>query len=84
MTTNGQAGSGQITGNVLFYSQPEPLAPETHGKLGVKRMDGPFKFAKAGHAIPLTVGEFPLAAVTGPHPAKTFGRKARPHFCAGS
>jgi hypothetical protein len=66
MTTNGQAGNGQITGNVLFYSQPEPLAPETHGKLGVKRMDGPFKFAKAGHAIPLTVGEFPLAAVTGP------------------
>src|SRR3546814_20501679 len=29
-------------------------------------MDGPFAFAKEGHAIPLTVGEFPLAAVTGP------------------
>ncbi|HEY8573943.1 SapC family protein [Phenylobacterium sp.] len=57
---------GQITGNVLFYSQPEPLSPELHGKLGVKRMDGPFKFARTGHAIPLTVGEFPLAAVTGP------------------
>jgi hypothetical protein len=57
---------GQLTGNVLFYSKPEPLAKELHSKLGVKRMDGPFKFAKAGHAIPLTVGEFPLAAVTGP------------------
>jgi hypothetical protein len=57
---------GQITGNVLFYSQPEPLSPELHGKLGVKRVDGPFKFAKTGHAIPLTVGEFPLAAVSGP------------------
>ncbi len=57
---------GQLSGNVLFYSKPEPLAKELHGKLGVKRMDGPFKFAKAGHAIPLTVGEFPLAAVTGP------------------
>src|SRR6185369_15901232 len=66
MTTTAQPGLGQITGNVLFYSQPEPLSPETHGKLGVKRMDGPFAFAKAGHAIPLTVGEFPLAAVTGP------------------
>ncbi len=66
MTTTAQPGMGQITGNVLFYSQPEPLSPEMHGKLGVKRMDGPFKFAKAGHAIPLTVGEFPLAAVTGP------------------
>ena len=66
MTTTAQPGLGQITGNVLFYSQPEPLSPETHGKLGVKRMDGPFSFAKEGHAIPLTVGEFPLAAVTGP------------------
>jgi hypothetical protein len=66
MTTTTQPGLGQITGNVLFYSQPEPLTPELHGKLGVKRMDGPFKFAKQGHAIPLTVGEFPLAAVTGP------------------
>ena len=63
MTTTAQPG---ITGNVLFYSQPEPLSPEQHGKLGVRRMDGPFGFAKAGHAIPLTVGEFPLASVTGP------------------
>ena len=58
-----QAG---ITGNVLFYTQPEPLSPDAHGKLGVKRMDGPFAFAKQGHAIPLTVGEFPLASLTGP------------------
>jgi hypothetical protein len=65
MTTT-QTAAGEISGNVLFYSNPEPLAPELHGKLGVRRMDGPFKFAKAGHAIPLTVGEFPLAAVTGP------------------
>ena len=63
MTTIGQPG---ITGNVLFYSKPEPLSPEMHDKLGVKRMDGPFGFARAGHAVPLTVGEFPLAAVTGP------------------
>src|SRR5690349_19787899 len=65
MTTT-QTAAGAISGNVLFYSNPEPLAPELHSNLGVKRMDGPFGFAKAGHAIPLTVGEFPLAAVTGP------------------
>jgi hypothetical protein len=64
--TKSQTPAGEISGNVLFYSRPEPLAPELHAKLGVKRMDGPFKFAKAGHAIPLTVGEFPVAAVTGP------------------
>ena len=63
MTTNAQPG---ITGNVLFYSQPEPLSPEMHGKMGVRSMDGPFGFAKQGHAIPLTVGEFPPASMTGP------------------
>lgn len=57
---------GQFTGNVLFYNKPEPLARELHGKLGVRRTDTPFTFAKTGHAIPLVVGEFPLAAVTGP------------------
>lgn len=61
-----QTPVGEISGTVLFYSKPEPLSPELHGKLGVKRLDTPFKFAKAGHAIPLTVGEFPLAAVNGP------------------
>jgi hypothetical protein len=66
MTTTAPPGLGQITGTVLFYSQPEPLSSEMHGKMGVKSMDGPFGFAKAGHAVPLTVGEFPLAAVTGP------------------
>ena len=64
--TDTTTASGQLSGNVLFYSKPEPLAAELHNKLGVKRMDGPFAFAKAGHAVPLTVGEFPLAAVTGP------------------
>ena len=66
MATTQPTPPGQLSGNVLFYSKPEPLAKELHSKLGVKRMDGPFGFAKAGHAIPLTVGEFPLAMVTGP------------------
>lgn len=66
MTTTVQPGAGPISGNVLFYSQPEPLSFELHGKLGVVRTDGPFGFAKTGHAVPLTVGEFPLASVSGP------------------
>jgi hypothetical protein len=66
MTESHKTAAGEISGSVLFYSQPEPLAPELHGKLGVKRMDGPFKFAAKGHAVPLTVGEFQLAAVSGP------------------
>jgi hypothetical protein len=67
MTTTAQPmPPGQFSGNVLFYSNPEPLAKELHSKLGLRRMDGPFGFAKAGHAVPLTVGEFPLAAISGP------------------
>ncbi|MDB5443578.1 MAG: SapC-related protein [Phenylobacterium sp.] len=66
MTTKTAQQPGQITGNVLFYSQPEPLSPELHGKLGVRQSDKPFAFAKPGHAVPLTVGEFPLAAISGP------------------
>lgn len=66
MATDTTPVPGEITGNVLFYSQPEPLTQQLHGKLGVKRMDGPFGFAKTGHVIPLTVGEFPVAALTGP------------------
>jgi hypothetical protein len=66
MATATQAGPGQITGNVLFYSNPEPLSVDLHKGLGVKPMDGPFKFAKAGHAVPLTVTEFALTAVCMP------------------
>lgn len=66
VTTTPPMPQGALSGNVLFYSKPEPLAKELHSSLGVKRMDGPFGFAKEGHAVPLTVGEFPLAAVTGP------------------
>ena len=57
---------GQISGNVLFYKQPEPLSPEMHKSLGVNRVDGPFGFAKDGHAVPLAVTEFSLAALTTP------------------
>lgn len=57
---------GQISGNVLFYKQPEPLSPEMHKSLGVNRVDGPFGFAKEGHAVPLAVTEFSLAALSSP------------------
>ena len=57
---------GQISGNVLFYTKPEPLSPELHKGLGVKRLDGPFGFARPGHAVPLTVTEFSIASLTFP------------------
>ena len=67
MATDTQPNNGgQITGNVLFYSKPEPLTPDLHKTLGVRRMDGPFGYARVGHAVPLTVTEFSVAAVSGP------------------
>jgi hypothetical protein len=66
MATQTQTGSGPISGTVLFYSKPEPLSVDLHKGLGVKRMNGPFGFAREGHAVPLTVTEFGLAAVCGP------------------
>jgi hypothetical protein len=59
-------GAGEVSGNVLFYTQPEPLNVEAHGKFGVKRLDKPFAFAREAHLIPLTVAEFAVAAVAYP------------------
>ena len=66
MATPAQPDTAQITGNVLFYSQPEPLSNDTHGKLGLKRMDRPFSFAAKSHVVPITVTEFPVAALSYP------------------
>ncbi len=59
-------GGGQITGSIPFFKQPEPLAAERHAKYGVKRVDGPLKFASTLNVMPLTVGEFGPAALTYP------------------
>ena len=66
MATQTQSSPGQITGNVLFYSKPEPLSVDLHKSLGVKSIPGPFKFAKEGHAVPLTVTEFGVSSLCGP------------------
>ena len=56
----------EMTGNVLFYSKPEPLALDAHGKMGLKRVDKPFGFAANTNIVPLTVAEFPLAGLSYP------------------
>ena len=55
-----------VTGQVLLYTKPEPLNPEQHGKLGIKKVDAPFKMAAAQHLLPVTVTEFGLAALSYP------------------
>jgi hypothetical protein len=66
MDTNDAQAGGELSGNVLFYSQPEPLSNETHARLGLRRIDRPFAFAAGAQAVPLTVAEFPLAALSYP------------------
>lgn len=56
----------ELTGNVLFYKNPQPLNPEQHAGLGVKQIDEPFGFLRAAHAVPVTVTEFGMAATAYP------------------
>ena len=58
--------SNPISGDVLFYSNPEPLTPELHGKIGLRRVDSPFAFAAKSQVAPLTVTEFSLASLSYP------------------
>ena len=61
-----QAPESPITGNVLFYKQPEPLNSDRHGKLGVNPAEKPFAFVGVTNAVPLTVTEFSPAALSFP------------------
>ncbi|GAA0616208.1 SapC family protein [Brevundimonas kwangchunensis] len=58
--------SAGLTGNVLFYNQPEPLSVELHGKLGANPVDHPYAFVGKTHLVPLTVTEFAPAALSYP------------------
>jgi hypothetical protein len=63
--TTGQA-AGALDGNVLFYTQPEPLTFEAHGRLGVSAVDKPYAFVGASNIVPLTVTEFAPASLSYP------------------
>lgn len=58
--------NGEITGNVLFYSRPEPLSIELHGKLKLLRSETPYAFASMSHVVPLQVTEFGPASLSFP------------------
>jgi hypothetical protein len=66
MVTNTPPETGQLSGNVLFYSRPEPLSNQFHSKLGLRRIERPFAFAAGAQAVPLTVTEFGVASLSYP------------------
>jgi hypothetical protein len=55
-----------LSGNVLFYSKPEPLSVEAHSTLGVEPVDKPYGFVAQANLVPLTVTEFAPAALSYP------------------
>jgi len=55
-----------VTGNVMFYSNPQPLNKDKHGKFGVKPVSKPFEFMAGQHFIPITAPEFGSAAASFP------------------
>ncbi len=63
-TTGNQAPA--ISGNVMFYKNPQPLTKDNHSKFGVKPVDRPFDFMADQHFLPMTAPEFGAAAASMP------------------
>ncbi len=61
-----ETAAPEISGQVYLYEQPELLSSEAHANLGLKRIDGPFRFAASASVVPLNVNEFIQAAKTYP------------------
>jgi hypothetical protein len=61
-----QTEEAPVTGNVLFYKTPEPLTPEAHGSFGISALNTPHAFVAETNVVPLTVAEFPAAALSYP------------------
>ena len=55
-----------LSGNVMFYSKPELLSREVHGKLGINAAKTRFGFATAAHMCAITVPEFGPASLSYP------------------
>ena len=55
-----------VTGNVMFYKNPQPMTKEKHTGFGVKQITKPFEFMADQHFMPLTAPEFGSAAASFP------------------
>jgi hypothetical protein len=64
--TDVSSHQAELSGEALFYTAPEPLSKEAHGKLGIKNIDAPYAFTAKTHLVPVTVTEFGPAALCYP------------------
>jgi hypothetical protein len=56
------ANEPTLQGQLPLYKKPQPLSAQVHKGKGLTYTDRPFDFLKDAHFVPLTVGEFGLAA----------------------
>ena len=66
MTDTVDLAQARLSGEILFYTRPEPLQKDTHGSLGIKSIETPYAFSAHTHMVPLTVTEFGPAALCYP------------------
>ncbi len=53
--------SGQVSGKMFLYQQPELLTPEAHGSMGFTPAKRPYDFVRNERVVPLTMTEFSSA-----------------------
>ena len=62
----GQQGQVNVSGNVIFYKNPQPLTQEAFAGKGVTQLAKPFDYMADQHFLPLTASEFGAAAASYP------------------
>jgi hypothetical protein len=80
-TTAAEAPPVQLSGQLLFYKNPEPLNRQVHANLGLKAQDKPFAFVAQTHLVPLLIGEFAPASLS--YPIVFMGEPRRPAAVMG-
>ncbi len=65
-TPTTQTTAPSVSGNVMFYKNPEPLSLDAHKKYGVTAVEKPFAFMADQHFMPITAPEFGAAAASFP------------------
>jgi len=59
-------GDMSVSGNVMFYGNPQPLSKDKHKGYGVTQVAKPFDFMSEQHFMPLTAAEFAAASASYP------------------
>ena len=60
------AGKVEVSGNVIFYKNPQPLTREAFADKGVVALERPFDYMADQHFLPITAPEFGAAAASFP------------------